>query len=123
MFARCLDGSRSHKEEKLKLLDLSGSLSHTAAHTAAHTNPLVHSPVDVFLFNVLQDLGKAVAFEIIGSEINIPLTELDETMRHLKRWLKPEEVTTNLVAIPATSSVVREPTGTVLIIRQEDRLR
>jgi hypothetical protein len=38
---------------------------------------------------VQKDLGKAVSFEVVGSEINIPLSELAETISHLKSWLQP----------------------------------
>eukprot|EP01127_Copromyxa_protea_P017794 TRINITY_DN5476_c0_g1_i1.p1 TRINITY_DN5476_c0_g1~~TRINITY_DN5476_c0_g1_i1.p1 ORF type:complete len:249 (+),score=55.57 TRINITY_DN5476_c0_g1_i1:31-777(+) len=65
---------------------------------------------------VQKDLGKAVTFEVVSSEINLPLGELAETLSHLSSWLKPERVVTNLATIPASSSVIREPVGTVLII-------
>lgn len=37
-----------------------------------------------------------VAFEVILSEINIPLGELDETIDHLQHWMEPESIATNM---------------------------
>eukprot|EP01126_Amoeba_proteus_P015975 TRINITY_DN172_c0_g1_i3.p1 TRINITY_DN172_c0_g1~~TRINITY_DN172_c0_g1_i3.p1 ORF type:complete len:381 (-),score=41.55 TRINITY_DN172_c0_g1_i3:735-1877(-) len=71
---------------------------------------------DEIIGAVQKDLGKAVVFEVIGSEINIPLSELDDTLHNLKDWASPKDVTTNLVSIPATSQIVKDPVGTVLII-------
>lgn len=37
----------------------------------------------------MKDLGKKHSFEVIASEINIPLHEIEHTMKHLKDWVAP----------------------------------
>ncbi|TAF48781.1 MAG: aldehyde dehydrogenase family protein, partial [Sphingobacteriia bacterium] len=44
------------------------------------------------------------------------LTELKETLRNLKYWMMAEPVPTNLLNLPASSAIVREPLGVVLVI-------
>ncbi len=62
-----------------------------------------------------RDLGKHPT-ESQATEIGIVLTELDHTLRHLKRWLRPRRVGIPLVLAPASARTVYEPLGTVLII-------
>jgi len=38
---------------------------------------------------VRKDLGKQMDMEVISSEYNLVLAELDETVDHLKSWMKP----------------------------------
>ncbi|WP_026764730.1 aldehyde dehydrogenase [Sediminibacterium salmoneum] len=44
------------------------------------------------------------------------LTELKETLKHLSSWMEAEPVTTNLLNLPSSSSILREPLGVVLVI-------
>ncbi len=44
------------------------------------------------------------------------LTELKDSLANLKNWMEPEAVPTNLLNLPSSSNVVREPLGVVLII-------
>lgn len=44
------------------------------------------------------------------------LTELKDALANLKNWMEPEAVPTNLLNLPSSSKVVREPLGVVLII-------
>ncbi|WP_167131418.1 aldehyde dehydrogenase family protein [Paramicrobacterium chengjingii] len=64
---------------------------------------------------LVRDLGKHPT-ESQATEIGIVLTELDHTLRHLKRWLRPRRVSVPLVLAPASARTVYEPLGTVLII-------
>lgn len=50
------------------------------------------------------------------TETGFLLSEISYTLNHLKRWMKPESVSTNLLNIPSRSYIVKEPLGTVLII-------
>ncbi len=44
------------------------------------------------------------------------LAELNDTLNHLQRWMEPESVATNLLNMPSSSRVLREPLGVVLAI-------
>lgn len=44
------------------------------------------------------------------------LAELNDTLKHLERWMEPEPVPTNLLNLPSSSYVMREPLGVVLVI-------
>lgn len=44
------------------------------------------------------------------------LTELKDVLANLKKWMEPESVPTNLLNLPSSSKVMREPLGVVLII-------
>lgn len=44
------------------------------------------------------------------------LTELKETLTNLKYWMEAEAVPTNLLNLPSSSKIVREPLGVVLAI-------
>ncbi len=50
------------------------------------------------------------------TETGFLLSEISYTLNHLKRWMMPESVSTNLLNIPSRSYIVKEPLGTVLII-------
>jgi aldehyde dehydrogenase (NAD+) len=44
------------------------------------------------------------------------ITELKETLSNLKYWMEDEPVTTNLLNLPSSSKIVREPLGVALVI-------
>lgn len=44
------------------------------------------------------------------------LAELNDTLKHLGQWMEPEPVSTNLLNMPSSSRIEREPLGVVLII-------
>jgi aldehyde dehydrogenase (NAD+) len=44
------------------------------------------------------------------------VSELNDALRNLKRWMQPEAVPTNLLNLPSGSRVLYEPLGVVLII-------
>jgi aldehyde dehydrogenase (NAD+) len=50
------------------------------------------------------------------TEIGIVMSEINYAMKKLKRWMKPQRVSTNLVNLPSSSHIYYEPLGTVLII-------
>lgn len=50
------------------------------------------------------------------TETGMVISELNAAIRHLKGWMKPERVSTNLLNLPSGSKVMREPLGVVLII-------
>jgi aldehyde dehydrogenase (NAD+) len=50
------------------------------------------------------------------TETGFLLSELNETLQQLKKWMRPEKAKTNLVNFPSSSYIMREPLGVVLII-------
>lgn len=50
------------------------------------------------------------------TEIGFLIAEINHALRHLKRWMKPKKVPTNLVNLPGKSFIYKEPLGVVLII-------
>ena len=51
-----------------------------------------------------------------ATEIGFFLSELNHTIKHLKDWMEPKSVATNLVNLPSTSFTIQEPLGVVCII-------
>ncbi|MGG0123410.1 aldehyde dehydrogenase [Bacillus paranthracis] len=62
-----------------------------------------------------QDLGKS-EFEAYVTEVGFLLDSINNTMKNLKKWMKPEKVKTPFTLWPAKSFIMKEPYGTVLII-------
>ncbi len=50
------------------------------------------------------------------TETGFLLSEINNTLKHLKNWMQPELVSTNLLNLPSKSFVMQEPLGVVLII-------
>ena len=50
------------------------------------------------------------------TETGFLLAEISHTLKHLKNWMQPELVPTNLLNLPSKSYVLQEPLGVVLII-------
>ncbi len=51
-----------------------------------------------------------------ATEVGFFLSELNYTIEHLKAWMQPNSVATNLVNQPSTSFTIQEPLGVVCII-------
>lgn len=50
------------------------------------------------------------------TETGFLIAEINATVKNLKNWMQPEKVGTNLLNMPSSSYVYREPLGVVLII-------
>ena len=50
------------------------------------------------------------------TEISIVLGEMDNHIKHLKRWTKPKHVSTPLYLRPSSSKIIYEPLGIALIV-------
>ena len=50
------------------------------------------------------------------TETGFFLSEINHTIKNLRRWMEPERTATNLLNLPSSSYVIREPLGAVLII-------
>ena len=61
------------------------------------------------------DLGKS-AVESWLTETGLVVSEIDHTLKNLRRWLAPRRVAVPLRVLPATAQIVREPLGVVLVI-------
>ena len=55
-------------------------------------------------------------FEAFGSEVGFMYQEINHTLKHLKKWMKPKKVATPLAHFPSRSTVYSEPLGIVLIL-------
>lgn len=62
-----------------------------------------------------EDLHKSYE-EAYLTEISIVQQEIDNHIRHLKKWAKPKRVTTPLHLLPSSSKIIYEPLGVSLII-------
>lgn len=62
-----------------------------------------------------KDLGKS-EFEAYVTEVGFLLDSINNTMKNLKKWMKPEKAKTPFTLWPAKSFIMKEPYGTVLII-------
>lgn len=62
-----------------------------------------------------EDLGKPPA-EARLAETGFLVSEIDHTLRHLKRWLAPRRAGVPLILQPASARVLLEPLGVVLVI-------
>ncbi len=54
--------------------------------------------------------------EVWVTETGLVIAEINEAISHLKYWMEPERVKTNLLNLPSSSHVIKEPLGVVLII-------
>ena len=61
------------------------------------------------------DLGKS-AEEFWLTEMGLVVSEIDHTLKHLRRWLAPRRVSVPLRVQPGQAQIVREPLGVVLVI-------
>ena len=61
------------------------------------------------------DLGKS-AVESWLTETGLVVSEIDHTLKNLRRWLAPRRVSVPLRVLPGTAQIVREPLGVVLVI-------
>ncbi len=61
------------------------------------------------------DLKKS-AEEVWATETGLVIAELNTAIKNLRGWMEPESISTNLLNLPSSSSVLKEPLGLVLII-------
>lgn len=50
------------------------------------------------------------------TEMGFVIAEINHTLKHLDKWMKPKKVATNLLNLPGKSFIYKEPLGVVLII-------
>jgi aldehyde dehydrogenase (NAD+) len=76
---------------------------------------LIDAHTDEFLAALKADLGKP-EIEARVTDLSIVKAEALAAKKHLARWMRAEKVKTPLNVQPASSRIVREPLGVVLII-------
>ncbi len=62
-----------------------------------------------------KDLGKG-EFEAVVAEVQYVLSEIDNILKKLHKWVKPKKVSTPLVHWPAKSFIHYEPFGNILVV-------
>ena len=67
------------------------------------------------MFALKADLNKP-PFEAFATEVGVVLDELRYTLKRIRRWGKPENVTSNLKNFPSTGRIYPEPYGIALIM-------
>ena len=50
------------------------------------------------------------------TETGFLISEINSALKNLRQWMRPEKAKTNLVNLPSSSYVMKEPLGVVLII-------
>lgn len=68
------------------------------------------------LHQALYDDLKKSPEESWVTETGFLLAEITHTLKHLKSWMKPQKVSTNLLNFPGRSYIYKEPLGVVLLI-------
>jgi aldehyde dehydrogenase (NAD+) len=61
------------------------------------------------------DLKKSIE-EVYATETGLLIAEINTALKNLRKWMQPESVATNLLNLPSSSKIYREPLGIVLII-------
>lgn len=75
----------------------------------------IESHIDDIYEALWKDLHKCKE-EAFLTEISIVLNEINDHIRHLKKWAKPKKVKTPVYLVPSKSFVMYEPYGVALII-------
>ncbi|WP_405293030.1 aldehyde dehydrogenase [Algibacter sp. Ld11] len=68
------------------------------------------------VFNALKLDFKKSEFETYLSEYSMVMSQLNLVIKNLKKWAKPQRVSSSLLLFPASSFIYKEPYGGVLII-------
>lgn len=90
------------------------SLDWRKGQLAALKRLLLENQHDI-LMALKADLGKCET-ESMVAEQGFLLSDIDHTVKHLAKWMRPRHVSTPLVAWPGKSFQQPEPLGTVLVI-------
>lgn len=68
---------------------------------------------------IIKAIGKDMRrpeFEAYTGEVMLTMKEIDYAVGHIRSWMKPRRVSTNLLNKPGTSRILPEPYGNALII-------
>ena len=70
---------------------------------------------DEILVALEQDLGKS-EFETYTTEIGFVLSEINHTIKHLRKWMKPVSPSSPMTLFPSKSTIIHQPYGKCFII-------
>ncbi len=62
-----------------------------------------------------KDLGKS-RYEAYTTEVGVVLTQIAYTLKHLRKWARPQRVSTSLLQFKGSGTVIPEPYGVCLIL-------
>ncbi|WP_412475982.1 aldehyde dehydrogenase [Flavobacterium sp. TBRC 19031] len=68
------------------------------------------------IIQALYDDFKKPAFEAVATETSYIVSELEYTIKNLKKWAKPQRVLPSFLNFPSTDYIYKEPYGKVLVI-------
>ena len=68
------------------------------------------------IYKALYDDLKKGKEESYASELGLIIAEINFALRHLRRWMLPQQTETDFVNLPSSSYIQRHPKGVVLII-------
>lgn len=68
------------------------------------------------LYNALHNDLKKSPEENWVTELGFVIAEINAALKNLKGWMRPERKGTNLVNLPSSSRVMKEPLGVVLVV-------
>lgn len=68
------------------------------------------------IIQALYDDFKKPEFETILTETNYVISDLNHTIKNIKKWAKPEWVLPSLLNFPSSDKIYKEPYGKVLVI-------
>lgn len=54
--------------------------------------------------------------EAYATETGLVLAEIGHLLKHLRKWMRPQRVRTNLLNLPASSAIYPDPVGVILVI-------
>ena len=68
------------------------------------------------LYDALYTDLKKSKEEVWVTETGIVVAEINHAIKHLRQWMEPEMIKTNLLNLPSSSRILKEPLGVALII-------
>lgn len=68
------------------------------------------------IIQALHDDLRKNEYEAYGTEIGFVYNDISHTIKHLRQWMETQRIATPLMFAPASSKIVNDPLGTVLII-------
>lgn len=101
---------------KREFFDTGGTRSYKFRKFQLHALKTAVKKYEDEILDALHDDMRKPQFEAYSSEVGFIYEEINFTLKHLRRWMKPRRVSTPLALQPSTSIITTEPLGVVLII-------
>ncbi len=110
-----LSSLKSIFEAQRSFFDEGKTLSYAFRRKALEQLKKVIKKYEKDLIDAMYSDYKKPAMEAYIGDIGVVIEELNYTIRHLKYWMQPQNVSTPITLMPATSKVVHNPKGVVSI--------